>query len=215
MEAQIQALIRENTQLKERLHKVEQTQEVGDQSLRIGVQEVKTIKTMLAAQREEQEPTHEKINTKIHAAMQQQKMQESISLKVRIGGLPPSPWSEEAKLEEAIDKLKKFLEPINIESDTISSLDDTGRVPVGQCILTFMDKEDRVKLLRQSHLLKGKTIWIAEELTTNQLKAKASELKKVHEARKQGKWAVYRGGRAIIQEFRTPEPVFSSPIDPP
>ena len=50
-----------------------------------------------------------------------------------------------------------------------------------------MDKEDRVKLLRQSHLLKGKTIWISEELTVNQLKAKASELKNVQEARKQGK----------------------------
>ncbi|KAI5057417.1 hypothetical protein GOP47_0027432 [Adiantum capillus-veneris] len=71
-----------------------------------------------------------------------------------------------------------------------------------------------MKLLQQSRLLKGRTLWIAEELTPNQLKLKASELKKMHEARKQGKWAVYRGGKAIIQEFRTPKPTPPSP-DPP
>ncbi|KAI5059163.1 hypothetical protein GOP47_0025482, partial [Adiantum capillus-veneris] len=43
------------------------------------------------------------------------------------------------------------------------------------------------------------------ELTLLQLKHKSEELKKVHEARKQGKWAIYRGGKAIIQEFRNPE----------
>ncbi|KAI5083218.1 hypothetical protein GOP47_0002961 [Adiantum capillus-veneris] len=63
-----------------------------------------------------------------------------------------------------------------------------------------------MRLLRQSYHLKGTKFWIAEELTANQLKRKASELKKMHEARRQGKWAVYRGGKAIIQEFRTPKP---------
>ena len=215
LEEQMQALIKENIQLKERLHKVEEAQATGNESLHTGVKEVQTIKTMLAAQKEDQKATYAKIDKKVEAAMQERKLQDSLSLKIRIGGLPPSPWSEEAKLDEAIDKLNKLLEPINIEPDTISSLDDTGRVPVGQCILTFMDKEDWMKLLRQSHLLKGKKIWIAEELTTNQLKAKASELKKVYEARKQGKCAVYRGGRAIIQEFHTPKPVSSSTTDLP
>ncbi|KAI5078440.1 hypothetical protein GOP47_0006111 [Adiantum capillus-veneris] len=71
-----------------------------------------------------------------------------------------------------------------------------------------------MKLLCQSRLLKGKKIWIAEELTTNQLKSKASELKKMHEARKQGKWAVYRNGKAIIQEFQNPKPAIPS-VEPP
>ncbi|KAI5076275.1 hypothetical protein GOP47_0008340 [Adiantum capillus-veneris] len=71
-----------------------------------------------------------------------------------------------------------------------------------------------MQLLRQSRLLKGTKFWIAEELTTNQLKLKANELKKVHEARKQGKWAVYRDGKAIIQEFQTPKPTPPS-LNPP
>ena len=62
-----------------------------------------------------------------------------------------------------------------------------------------------MELFRQSRFLKGKQVWISEELTTNQLKNKSSKLKKMHKARKQGKWAVYRGGRAIVQEFQTPK----------
>ena len=48
------------------------------------------------------------------------------------------------------------------------------------------------------------------ELTMEQLKSKGEELKKVREARASGKWAVYRGGKAIIQDFRTPKPQASS-----
>ena len=209
MEAQIQALIKENLQLKAHLQKVEEAQAVGNESIHTGVKEVQTIKTMLETQKENQKETQAKIDKKVEEAMQEKKLQDSLSLKIRIGGLPSSPWSEDSSLEEALNKLNTFLEPINIEPETLSSLDDR-RVPEGQCILTFIEKEDRVRLLQQSHLLKGKKVWIAEELTTNQLKAKASELKKVYEARKQGKWAVYRGGRAIIQEFRTPKPIPSS-----
>ena len=131
LKAQAQALIKENIQLKERPHKVEEAQATENESLHTGVKEVQTIKTMQAAQKEDQKATYAKIDKKVEAAMQERKLQDSLSLKVRIGRLPPSPWSEEAKLEEAIDKLTKILEPINIESDTISSLDDTGRVPVG------------------------------------------------------------------------------------
>ncbi|KAI5065309.1 hypothetical protein GOP47_0020004 [Adiantum capillus-veneris] len=71
-----------------------------------------------------------------------------------------------------------------------------------------------MKLLCQSRLLKRKKLWIAAELTTNQLKSKASELKKMHEARKQGQWAVYRNAKAIIQEFRNPKPATPS-AEPP
>ena len=68
LEAQVQALIRENMQLKERLHKVEQAQEAGDQSLRNGVQEVINIKSMLE-NKKDQAMTQEKIDTKIQAAL--------------------------------------------------------------------------------------------------------------------------------------------------
>ena len=56
---------------------------------------------------------------------------------------------------------------------------------------------------------------MAEELTITQLKCKGAELKKVAEARAKGKWAVYRGDRALIQEFRTPKPATTTITDPP
>lgn len=61
----------------------------------------------------------------------------------------------------------------------------------------------------------GEKLWIAEELTSNQLKNKSQELKKMREAREQGKWAVFRGGNAIIQEFRTPKPAPPPPLTSP
>ena len=102
--------------------------------------------------------------------------------------------------EETIDKLNNILKPINIKANTISWINGTKRrVPSEHCVLTFKNKKGWVQLLCQSHLLKGKTLWIVEELTLTQLKAKASELKKMHEARKQGKWAVYRGGKGVVK----------------
>ena len=47
---------------------------------------------------------------------------------------------------------------------------------------------------------------MTEELTPSQLQRKTEEVKKMHKARAKGKWAVYRCGRTIIQEFRSPKP---------
>ena len=106
---------------------------------------------------------------------------------MRIGGLP-SPWCTEADtFEESIDKLKHLLQPINIKLDTIFSINDTRRhVPLEHCVMTFKDKEEQTMILQQSHLLKGTKLWFVEKLTANQLKAKASELKKMYKAHKQG-----------------------------
>ncbi|KAI5072532.1 hypothetical protein GOP47_0012638 [Adiantum capillus-veneris] len=68
-----------------------------------------------------------------------------------------------------------------------------------------------MQLLRQSRLLKGTKSWISEELMTNQLKLKKNELKKMHEARKEGKWPVYQRDKAIIQEFRAPKKALPNP----
>lgn len=46
---------------------------------------------------------------------------------------------------------------------------------------------------------------MADELTPLQLKSKKQELAKVYEARKQGKWAIYRYGKTLIVEFQTPK----------
>lgn len=132
------------------------------------------------------------------------------ALQVMRAGIPPCLWltKQVAALQHIVSthqalqrmQLKQWVEPISAANAT------HRRVPPKQCIITFKDKEERMHLLRQSLLLKGKKLWIAEELTTHQLKSKSSELNKMHDARKQGKWAVYRGGKALIQEFRTPKP---------
>lgn len=130
-----------------------------------------------------------------------------MALQARIGGLPPVGFLREDTIEETIQKVNASLQSINIEPDHIESI---VKGKNDHCTLIFKTKEDRI--LRQSHLLKGKNLWIAEELTSNQLKNKVFELKKMREARQQGKWAVLRGGKAIIQEFHTPKP---APPPPP
>ena len=59
--------------------------------------------------------------------------------------------------------------------------------------------------MKQARALKGTTVWMADELPPLQLKSKKVELAKVHEVRKQGKWAVYRFGKALIEDFKIPK----------
>ena len=65
--------------------------------------------------------------------------------------------------------------------------------------------KEKIAVMKQARALKGTKIWIADELTPLQLKSKKEELAKVHEARRQGKWAVYRFGKALIEAFKTPK----------
>ncbi|KAI5057830.1 hypothetical protein GOP47_0027845 [Adiantum capillus-veneris] len=147
-----------------------------------------------------------KVQTCVTMELGEQRVQEENSFKVQIGGLPSSWCTTNDTLREAIIKLNNILQTINIKPKAISWINDTNRqVPFKHCLLTLKEKEEQVRLLRQSHLLKGTKVWIVEELTMNQLKMKKQELKKVYEAQKQGKWAVYRGGKAIIQKFQTPK----------
>ena len=72
-------------------------------------------------------------------------------------------------------------------------------------LLRYSDIQDKIKVMKQARSLKGTKVWMADELTPLQLKSKKQELAKVHEARKQEKWVVYRYGKALIEEFRTPK----------
>lgn len=72
-------------------------------------------------------------------------------------------------------------------------------------VLRYTDLQDKIKVMKQARSLKGTKVWMADELTPLQLKSKKQELAKVYEARKQGKWAVYRYGKALIEGFRTPK----------
>ena len=114
---------------------------------------------MLTAQKEVQEMAHEKPDSKIQATLLEDKLQESLSLQLRVKGLP-SMWSTtKDTFKETIDKLNNILQPIIIKPNTISWINDTKRcIPPEHCVLTFKNKEERVKLLCQSHLLMGTTL---------------------------------------------------------
>ena len=201
LQAALEHVIKENRDLKTRLSELEAR---FDSIIGLATDKVKEVEAKVT---QVHSATIAKVQTCVTTELCEHKSQEENALKIRIGGLP-SPWCtpEDTLVVEAIIKLNVILQPINLKPETVSWINDTHRhVPPEQGVLTFKDKEERAKLLHQSHLLKGTKIWITEELTINQLKNKRTELLKMHEARKQGKWAVYRGGKAIIQEFQNPK----------
>eukprot|EP00250_Pteridium_aquilinum_P019536 c24472_g3_i1 orf=2-244(-) len=78
---------------------------------------------------------------------------------------------------------------------------------------------EKNKAMWQARSLQGTSVWMADELTSHRLKSCKAELAKVKEARAQGKWAVYGGGKAIVEDFRKPKkptsPTTSLPPPPP
>ena len=140
-----------------------------------------------------------KVKSCVTAELQERQLQEKNGLKVRIGGLSAE-WDLQAIEGDYEGKwafLKEALHPIHVGPEILEGISskphhDTGEhIGSGQAILHLHKHEDRIRLLQQSHLLKGKSVWIAEELTPHQLKQKAKELKKMHNARREGKWAVF------------------------
>lgn len=136
-------------------------------------------------------------------------------------GLPQAWDTNTEPFEDAIAFLNNTIKLVHINPNLIENVSNKidppipgQRIPSGHAVLCLKDKESRVRLLQQSRLLKDTKFWIAEELTLLQLKHKEEELKKVRAARAKGKWAVYRGGKAFIQEFRTPKPLDTSSDHP-
>lgn len=75
-----------------------------------------------------------------------------------------------------------------------------------QAAVHYENMGEKIAVMKQTKSLQGTKVWISDELTPLQLKNRATELMKVREARKEGKWAVYRGGKAIIKDFKNPLP---------
>ena len=187
--------------------------------------EVDTAISTMATGAQIQEVTSS-LNHRVQACMdaniRERQLQEKNALKVRVGGLPTQWDSWQVDYETGLTTFLETLHPVRIDADSLEMVCNkkcrhlkADRIASGQAILVFNKPEDRLRVLQQSRLLKGTTMWIAKELTSTQLKHKAQELKKMHAARRIGHWAVLRGGRAIIQEFRTPKPAALSPSDTP
>lgn len=134
-----------------------------------------------------------------------------VKKEIRVGGLAEG-WQEVEVLEdEEIEndtyvpeheilerKLKRAIPFVDIGEPTIT-------IKGKHVVLRYYDLQNKIKVMKQTRSLQGTKVWMADELTPLQLKSKKQELAKVEEARKQGKWVVYRYGKALIEEFRTPK----------
>ncbi|MCO5584811.1 hypothetical protein L7F22_038743 [Adiantum nelumboides] len=124
LQAALDIVIEENHNVKARLSKLEARFDfIADvTSNKVKEFETKVIQTHAA--------THiitKKIDTEIHAILEKRRLQESLGLKVRIGGLP-SPWcTYEDTLKEAITELNDILQLVNIKPEAISWINDTHR----------------------------------------------------------------------------------------
>ncbi|KAI5065692.1 hypothetical protein GOP47_0020387 [Adiantum capillus-veneris] len=209
LQAALDRVMEENFELKNHLYKLE---ERFNSMVDLTTDKVKEVEAKVSQAHSE---TITQVKTFVTKELYERRLQEENALKVHIGRLPLQWCTIEDTLEEAITKLNDILQPVNIKPEIVAWINDTHRhVRPEHCILTFKDKDERLKFLCQSHLLKGTMLWITKELTTNRLKIKKDELKKMSEARKQSKWAVYRGGKTIIQEFRTSKGALPSTTRP-
>lgn len=152
------------------------------------------------------EPHPQMVETVI-AEIKERDSQEYVKKEVRIGGLPDD-WQtvelegdedsifESTKIET---RLKKAIPLVDIGEP--SMVEVKGQ----QVVVRYLYLKEKIAVMKQARALKGTKIWMADELTPLQLKSKKDELAKVHEARRQGKWAVYRYGKALIEDFKTPK----------
>ena len=69
-------------------------------------------------------------------------------------------------------------------------------------VFRYSDLQEKIKVMKQTRSLQGTKVWMADELTPLQLKSKKQELAKVQEARKQGKWVVYRYGNRGVSDTK-------------
>ena len=129
---------------------------------------------------------------------------------IRICGLPSGWDRENIALEMEEDyiletdvlkaQLSKVVPFVNLGDPSLIIVKGT------QARVSYSYKAEKIAVMQQTRSLKGTKVWIADELTPLQLKNRPEELAKVGEERKNGKWSVYRGGKAVINEFRTPQP---------
>ena len=67
----------------------------------------------------------------------------------------------------------------------------------------FMDIDKEKAFLSKRRALKGEKIYLDDDLTPAQVTHRKENMPRVLDARKEGKWVVYRDGKVIITEKRT------------
>ncbi|KAH7444147.1 hypothetical protein KP509_02G066800 [Ceratopteris richardii] len=148
------------------------------------LQELKKLQGEMAAMKHEINKKDEQI------ARLQQKLDETQGNSKQTGTESPNKVDLATQLSEVVPF-------INLGSPVFITPKGT------QARVSYFDMSDKIAVMKQAKSLQGTKVWIADELTPLQLKNRQAELTKVREARKNGKWAVYRGGQAIIRDFHT------------
>ena len=69
-------------------------------------------------------------------------------------------------------------------------------------IILFTDMEKKKAFLSKRRALKGEKIYLDDDLTPAQVTHRKENMPRVLDARKEGKWAIYRDGKVIITEKR-------------
>lgn len=149
------------------------------------------------------------------SAVKEKERMESNKKVIRVGGLPQG-WDRADIAPELREDYILDTDVLTAQLSKVVPFVDLGDpisiiVKGTQAKVSYMDNNEKIAVMKQTRSLQGTNVWIADELTPLQLKNKSTELNKVKEARKNGKWAVYRGGQAIIKEFRTPPPSGANP----
>ena len=70
-------------------------------------------------------------------------------------------------------------------------------------IIRFMDIDKKKAFLSKRKALKGEKIYLDDNLTPTQMAHRKENMPQVVDARKEGKWAVYRASKVIITKMIT------------
>eukprot|EP00249_Psilotum_nudum_P014580 c24898_g1_i4 orf=58-840(+) len=121
--------------------------------------------------------------------------------KLRFGGMDSQTLDELLQNESLEDSPKlqvaDYLKEYGVYTWGLHTVKRVGQ----QVLLTFKSKAQRNATLARAHNLKHTKLWLAEDLTKAQLQQKKTELEKVRRARKEGLWAKYIDGAAVIRPF--------------
>ena len=153
------------------------------------------------------EPHPQMVET-IIAEIKERDEQDYVKKEIRVGGLPDD-WQTQEIINEGFCEMSEseILEKRVKKAIPLVDIGEPSMVEIrGQhVVLRYLYLKEKIAVMKQTRALKGTKVWMADELTPLQLKSKKEELAKVHEARRQGKWAVYRFGKARIEDFKTPK----------
>lgn len=204
----IQQLQQSNKDLQEELEQA--NQHIKQLELQVNVQGKQTEEIITKVTTPNTEPSQQDHLVKeVISQINEKSLQEYNKTHIRVGGLTEG-WQEVEVLEEEEIENDTYVPEYEILQRKVSRAipfieigEPIIQIKGKHVVLKYIKLQDKIKVMKQARSLQGTKIWMADELTPTQLKNRKQELAKVYEARKQGKWAVYRNGTAIIEDFRT------------